>query len=901
MIVDKKVIGVCVSRIHSICVNEFLSELHQLTKKLGVKLIVFNSPVDFYNKDANDMGAKTVYSIINYDLVDALIIQAENFHDDKVYLDIIDKAKAHDTPVLLLKREGGGCPCILNDYADGYKALMRHVITEHGARDTFFIAGRKEEDEQSVKRIECYREVLEECGLEFSKDLVEYGEYWNIPTYQALERILQKRGGRPPKAIFCANDYMAIAVCEDLKRRGFKVPEDVYVTGFDGIREAEYMVPQLSTCKEDFSSLARSALDIVIKLMEGRQVPDVTYNQFAPVFAESCGCPYYGAEPRVEAQRQYSLVHESLSHDEFVFGWLSEALEAKDMAAFKALLPSLILSFGQIALNEDFMEQVMQQNTAGRSHVFTDTLEIYCSKYASWTPKEKTFLLSDMIPEPEHWAAESEQDDTVYVLSAINSGEEVYGYYAVSSSGILTDSHNINRSLAAINIGFDSIVRYYRQRITLLGLKNAALTDHLTGLPNLKGTTAWFEELSLVPANHDKCLTISIYGIPKYKYIYENYGIKEIEESVKTVAELLRRSNKDNAFIGRVSDDEFLVINSFDDPSEISPEINRATDTFFNHLGDYNAENGKEYYLEVNAGCTDLFPGWEGTLASFSRLAGNAMYLNRLSADIAPAVKHSSLPSEVYKSFELLIENNLFDYHFQPIVDVKTADIIAYEALMRPHRSVNMSPEQVIEAARQYDRLGDVEHATMFNIMRIYKNKRAQFRGRRVFINSIPGHFLHGKAYDDFLDEFSAELGGIVVEITEGSSVSDKELSKLKTLRNGGIPIAIDDYGTGHSNIVNLLRYSPQIIKIDRFLITAIQSDTNKQLFFRSTVEFAHMNNMKVLAEGVETSDELECVINLGADLIQGFFTGRPAPEPAAGLAEDIRALILKGKYNAAK
>ena len=120
-------------------------------------------------------------------------------------------------------------------------------------------------------------------------------------------------------------------------------------------------------------------------------------------------------------------------------------------------------------------------------------------------------------------------------------------------------------------------------------------------------------------------------------------------------------------------------------------------------------------------------------------------------------------------------------------------------------------------------------------------------------------------------------------------------------MRNGGIPIAIDDYGTGHSNIVNLLRYSPQIIKIDRFLITAIQSDTNKQLFFRSTVEFAHMNNMKVLAEGVETSDELECVINLGADLIQGFFTGRPAPEPAAGLAEDIRALILKEKYNAAK
>lgn len=896
MIGNKKVIGVCVSRVHSICVNEFLSALHQKTRTQGIKIIVFNSPVDFYNNDNNDIGAGAVYKMINYDVLDALIIQAENFRNENVYLDIIKDAKAHGTPVLLLKKDNGGCPCIMNDYTEGFKALMDHVIKVHGAKDTVFFAGRKENDPESEKRIECYRQVLLENGLDFSYEQVEYGDYWSVPTVMALHRVLEKRGGKLPQAFFCANDYMAIALCEELERLGYTIPDDVIVTGFDGVREADYRIPQLSTCKEDHSALAAKALEIVKCFFEGRDVPDLTYNRFVPFFTESCGCDYHGGAPRLEAQRQYALVHQSLSHEEFVFGWLSTALEAKDLPSFMELLPKLILSLGYVCLNSDFMDMLNQNGDEGRASIFTQKMLLQCSQFAQRRPENSFFYSKDMIPEPELWASEEPKDDTIYVISAVNSGSEVYGTYAVRTSTVLTDSDNINRSLAAINIGFDSIGRYCRQRITLLGLKNAALTDHLTGLPNLKGTTAWFEELSLVPENHEKCLTISIYGIPKYKYIYENFGIKEIELSVRVVADLLKKANRDDAFIGRVADDEFLVINIYDSPDRIKGVIDLATSNFFGAITDYNVEQAKPYYLEVNAGCTELYPGWDGTLASFSKIAGNAMYLNRLHAQMGQTDIRKTLPTQVYKSFELLIENNLFDYHFQPIIDTKTADIIAYEALMRPHSSVNMTPEEVIQIAAQYSRLDDVEYATMFNVMERYKNDRESFKGRKVFINSIPGHFLHGDNYNAFVEKYRDVLDGIVIEITEGSTVSDADLKHIKGLIKNRIPIAIDDYGTGHSNIVNLLRYSPQIIKVDRFLISDIQDDNNKQMFFKSTVEFAHINNMKVLAEGVETAEELECVTKLGADLIQGFFTGRPAAKPLEDIPQDIKELILNIK-----
>ena len=92
---------------------------------------------------------------------------------------------------------------------------------------------------------------------------------------------------------------------------------------------------------------------------------------------------------------------------------------------------------------------------------------------------------------------------------------------------------------------------------------------------------------------------------------------------------------------------------------------------------------------------------------------------------------------------------------------------------------------------------------------------------------------------------------------------------------------------------MNLLRYSPQVIKIDHFLISDIYKNQNKQHFVRSIIEFARLNDIHVLAEGVETSNELHTLIDLGVDFIQGFYTGRPAPVPASYIDEEIRREII--------
>ena len=226
-----------------------------------------------------------------------------------------------------------------------------------------------------------------------------------------------------------------------------------------------------------------------------------------------------------------------------------------------------------------------------------------------------------------------------------------------------------------------------------------------------------------------------------------------------------------------------------------------------------------------------------------------------------------------------ILDNNLLTYHFQPIINATDGSIYSYEALMRSLTDRPISPLSIIKFATMQGRLEDVERATFINVLQIVDKNRERLGGAKVFINSIPGVRLHDPDNGVIEGLLKSNSDRVVVELTEEAELSDEELERLKDyLRNLGIKIAVDDYGTGYSNISNLLRYMPNYVKIDRALLSGIQSDSHKQHFVREIINFCHDNSILALAEGVETSDELRTVIHLGADLIQGFYTARPSP-----------------------
>lgn len=248
---------------------------------------------------------------------------------------------------------------------------------------------------------------------------------------------------------------------------------------------------------------------------------------------------------------------------------------------------------------------------------------------------------------------------------------------------------------------------------------------------------------------------------------------------------------------------------------------------------------------------------------------------------------------EDYSLVTRILDENLFDYHFQPIINAQNGDIYAYEALMRARTETKVSPLSIIKYATMQERLFDVERSTFLNVLSIVSENRESFGDAKVFINSIPGVMVG----DGDLSDISAHLEKIsdkvVIELTEEAELNDTDLMKLKQFyQRFNIDIAVDDYGTGYSNVSNLLRYMPNYVKIDHSLISDINDQPRKQHFVREIIDFCHENNIMALAEGVETSDELRVAINLGADLIQGFYTAVPSAEIISRIDEKRRSEI---------
>ncbi len=240
-----------------------------------------------------------------------------------------------------------------------------------------------------------------------------------------------------------------------------------------------------------------------------------------------------------------------------------------------------------------------------------------------------------------------------------------------------------------------------------------------------------------------------------------------------------------------------------------------------------------------------------------------------------------------------LLDYNMFTYHFQPIVRADNGEIYSYEALMRAEGMPGITPFHILKYAELSHRLGEVEQYTFSNVIRYLDEHPSLFEGRKVFINSMPNVRMGETKLSEISRLLEQHADRIVIEMIENSEFVDDRLRQVKEqFHDMGIPIAIDDFGTGYSNISNLFRYDPDYVKIDRSLISNIHDSPNKRHIVREIIDFCHSNDIMVLAEGVETSEELRAIILMGIDLIQGFYTARPSPEVIHSLPFEIRAEI---------
>ena len=160
-----------------------------------------------------------------------------------------------------------------------------------------------------------------------------------------------------------------------------------------------------------------------------------------------------------------------------------------------------------------------------------------------------------------------------------------------------------------------------------------------------------------------------------------------------------------------------------------------------------------------------------------------------------------------------------------------------------------------------------------------------------LFVNSIANVDLNDEDRQEYHRRYPDLLKQLVVEITEQEDLDRACLERKRNIPGFSGSFALDDYGSGYSNELNLLELSPRYIKIDISIVRGIDTDRDKQQIVSNIVAYAHARSMQLIAEGIETEAQLRTVIGLGVDLLQGYYLSRPAAVPAP-IAPAAQAVI---------
>ena len=412
--------------------------------------------------------------------------------------------------------------------------------------------------------------------------------------------------------------------------------------------------------------------------------------------------------------------------------------------------------------------------------------------------------------------------------------------------------------------------------------------DTLTGLYNRQAFQRESESLFSEPKQL-KHAALLMLDMDNLKYTNDTYGHDWGDQYIRQAGRCFADYTPKDTLCARISGDEFhLLFYGYESQDEIRKVLTNLREQL--HQQSLPLPDGKVLHLSISGGIA-WYPEDGTQLDILKKYADFAMY----------QIKHSrkgalgefdlgSYNQEVYSvqarlDLHRLIKNEMLSYHFQPIVSARTGQIVAYEALMRSMLPTLKSPDTIMKLAREENCLHDIERITMFKATEAYLSlqERGLIRGTELlFVNSIASQHMTDEENQEYCRRFAAIQKQIVIEITEEEMLDPASLEVKRGTPGFPGTFALDDYGSGYSSEKNLLELSPKYIKIDLSITRGIDTDPDKQQIVANIVAYAHPRKMLIIAEGLETPEEIHKVLELDVDLLQGFCLARPAAIPGS-------------------
>ncbi len=285
---ERKTIGVFASQVGRAWGSEFITGVTDAAEACNVNVVHFIGGTLRPTTSPDNKVSFGLYDLARPDQFDGLILTSDVAYGSSA----LDLSQLRDfygsIPIVTQSVEVPGAAMYIPDNVSGMRAVVRHLIEEHGYKRIAFVRGIRGQID-AEQRYTAYKEELAAHDLRFDENLVVDGDYTTESGRLAIQTLLDNRSLRF-QAVVAANDRMAFGILETLQQRGVRVPDDVAVTGFDDLREAQATGVPLTTVRQSFYTAGKQAFETLIKCMEGGTVPKTTVTPAQLLIRWSCGC-----------------------------------------------------------------------------------------------------------------------------------------------------------------------------------------------------------------------------------------------------------------------------------------------------------------------------------------------------------------------------------------------------------------------------------------------------------------------------------------------------------------------------------------------------------------------------------------------------------------------------------
>ncbi|WP_075180108.1 putative bifunctional diguanylate cyclase/phosphodiesterase [Neptunomonas phycophila] len=428
--------------------------------------------------------------------------------------------------------------------------------------------------------------------------------------------------------------------------------------------------------------------------------------------------------------------------------------------------------------------------------------------------------------------------------------------------------------------------------------------DPLTGMANRLYINQQLDSVIAHSRKQGKPFTLLYLDVDQFKNINDSLGHGAGDQLLKEVSDRLLDVIGANGHVARLGGDEFMVlfpnVQSIKAVSVFAEAINRALRKAF-------TLEGEPIYVTSSIGVCQ-YPEHGDNVETLVRNADTAMYYAKRQGRDQFCVYTDAMTHEahdlIYKSAGIrrALENDEFELLFQPQFDIIAPTIIGAEALIRwNHPELGqLSPDAFLDVAEQTGLILDIDDWVFKQVAALVSEWKSQgfnldgisfsvnFSGRKFFEPGL------GKQLDDVIAMYDCSATQLVLEITERDMMSRFDLSAatIKDLRKRGYRVSIDDFGTGYSSLASLKNLPADTIKLDRSFILDIVTSDRDLAIVKSVMTLAEELGLSVVAEGVETQDQVDSLISIDCQYAQGYHFAYP-------LREDQWMLLLSAYNNA--